>query len=309
MRPITVTDYSRDGWADSAAAEAGARRYCERLEQGAILQLPSPLLDLNDDDRNFLCGITQTASVAVKNISYRPATGSLRGYAGSDTNTARLERSLSDYANSARKVVEELLSPYAGGLRVDLTSFRPIEECGRRLNMRSRNDLIHIDAFANRPARDRRILRFFTNVHPSRPRVWKTSETFEELADRMARAAGLDDCAKATQGFLPRFQLRALAVLSSIGVPIKYQSPYDRFMLGFHDYLKMNAVFQANCPTDLIEFPPGSTWIAFTDAVSHAVLSGQYALEQTFFVPVASMIAPRKSPLRVLEAMCHSRLV
>src|SRR5580704_10528131 len=105
MRPMTVTDYSRDGWADSAAAEARARRYCEQLEQGAILQLPSPLLDLSDDDRNFLCGITQIASVAVKNISYQPATGSLRGYAGSDTDAGGLERLLSDYANSVRKVV------------------------------------------------------------------------------------------------------------------------------------------------------------------------------------------------------------
>ena len=307
MRPITVTEYSRNGWVNSATGGTIAREYCEQLERGAILQLPPSVLGLSEEDRRFLCNIAQTASV--KNVSYQPAIGRLRGYIGSKVEAAKLEQLLSVYATSMQKVAEELLSPYARGLQVDLTSFRPIEECGRRLETRLRNDLIHIDAFPNRPARNRRILRFFSNVHPSKPRVWKTSETFEELANRMARAAGLDGYAKAASRLLPRFHLRALAILASIGVPIRYRSPYDRFMLGFHDHLKMNAGFQANCPTEVIEFPAGSTWIAFTDAVSHAVLSGQYALEQTFFVPINSMTLPHKSPLRILEAMCHSRLV
>jgi 3-deoxy-D-manno-oct-2-ulosonic acid (Kdo) hydroxylase len=66
-------------------------------------------------------------------------------------------------------------------------------------------------------------------------------------------------------------------------------------------------------PISVTDYSPngwaGSTWTAFTDAVSHAVLSVQYALEQTSFVPINSMTLPHKSPLRALEATCHSRLL
>jgi hypothetical protein len=33
------------------------------------------------------------------------------------------------------------------------------------------------------------------------------------------------------------------------------------------------------------------------------VLSGQYALEQTFIIPVRALIQPEKSPIRVLEKL------
>jgi len=307
MPLIVVSDFSREGWADSAAGEERARRYCEQLEQAAILCLRQPLFDLSEDERGFLCRVQQTDSAATKNISYGPATRRLGGYAGSNADARRLKRLMARYAESMRKAAVALLSPYAGGLQVDLTSFRPIEERGRRLETRARNDLIHIDSFPGRPARGRRILRFFTNIHPSEPRVWKTSGTFELLADRMARDAGLERYAgRANQS--RRLRQALVAALASIGFPVASHTPYDRFMLGFHDYLKMNDSFQANCAKELIEFPPGSTWIAFTDAVPHAVVSGQNALEQTFFVPIASMLLPHKSPLRVLEAMSGSLL-
>src|ERR1700688_2297837 len=272
MPLIVVNDFSREGWADPAAGEERARWCCEQLEQAAILRSRQPLFDLSEDDRRFLCRIQQTSSVTTKNISYRPATRRLGGYAGSNADARRLERLLAGYADAMQKAAVELLSPYTDGLQVDLTSFRPVEERGRRLETRARNDLIHIDSFPHRPARDRRILRFFTNIHPSEPRVWKTSGTFEVLADRMARGAGLERYAGRANR-LPRLGQALVAVLASIGFPIASHTPYDRFMLGFHDYLKMNESFQANCPKELIEFPPGSTWIAFTDAVPHAVVS------------------------------------
>ena len=75
-----------------------------------------------------------------------------------------------------------------------------LEEQGRTLPMLSRNDLIHVDAFPSRSARDRRILRFFTNLHISKPRVWLTSESFERLATQTALDAGLEQCAFLQQG-------------------------------------------------------------------------------------------------------------
>ena len=83
------------------------------------------------------------------------------------------------------------------------------------------------------------------------------------------------------------------------------QSAYDRFMLRFHDFLKEQADFQRNCRKVRVEFPPGSTWICFTDSVAHAVL---YALEQTFIIDLPGLVTPEKAPIRVLEKMAGKRL-
>ena len=72
-------------------------------------------------------------------------------------------------------------------------------------------------------------------------------------------------------------------------------------MLKFHHYLKSNTKYQAVGQREQWKFPPGSTWITFTDQVAHAVVSGQYALEQTCIVPLASMQHPAYAPITVLE--------
>jgi hypothetical protein len=176
-----------------------------------------------------------------------------------------------------------------------------MEEEGRDLPLHKRNDLLHIDAFPSRPTRGGRILRVFTNIHPFRVRVWRTDGPFASLAQRYAAAAGLHDEAKVKD--------RVLSWLSSAGLPIREQSRYDRFMLRFHDFLKENAGYQSQNYPQLVEFPPMSTWMVFTDGVAHAVLSGQFALEQTFVVPVEALVSPEQSPLRILENMAGQALV
>jgi hypothetical protein len=42
--------------------------------------------------------------------------------------------------------------------------------------------------------------------------------------------------------------------------------------------------------------------------VSHAALSGQHVLEQTFYIPVSSMLDPTQSPLHTLEKLSGRRL-
>jgi hypothetical protein len=49
--------------------------------------------------------------------------------------------------------------------------------------------------------------------------------------------------------------------------------------------------------------------MVYTDTVSHAVLSGQYALEQTLLVAPEAMVRPEIAPLGVLEQMAGARLV
>ena len=92
-------------------------------------------------------------------------------------------------------------------------------------------------------------------------------------------------------------------LLKAIGVKGADRSPYDQFMLRFHDFLKENSDYQQKWEKIRLEFPPFSTWMVFTDSVPHAALSGQFALEQTFIVPMEAMVTPEAAPLRVLERL------
>ena len=47
-----------------------------------------------------------------------------------------------------------------------------------------------------------------------------------------------------------------------------------------------------------------STWLVFTQGAPHAVMSGQHALEQTFIISRAGLVAPQISPIGVLEKLC-----
>jgi hypothetical protein len=174
-----------------------------------------------------------------------------------------------------------------------------LEEEGRDLSLHKRNDLLHVDAFPSRPTRGGRILRVFTNVNRAKDRTWVVGERFPELAGRFANAAGLASYANASKVWsgLKRG-------LSRVGFPLPDRAPYDEFMLHFHDWLKENAQFQqAREGKERIAFPPMATWIVYTDGVPHAALSGQFAMEQTFIIPVEALVAPEASPIRVLESL------
>jgi hypothetical protein len=98
-------------------------------------------------------------------------------------------------------------------------------------------------------------------------------------------------------------------MLAALRVTKGVRSPYDHIMLKLHDRMKADAAYQLNARSSEVAFPPGSTWVCFSDQLSHAVLRGQYLLEQTLHVPVASMGGPRAAPLRVLERLTGRALV
>src|SRR5204863_7354447 len=93
---------------------------------------------------------------------------------------------LKNYSQQVTQLLAELLPRYAGAAQVDFASFRPQEERGRPARVNARNDLLHVDSFPTRPTYGDRTMRFFTNINPTEPRVWLTSETFEWLARRFA---------------------------------------------------------------------------------------------------------------------------
>ena len=98
-------------------------------------------------------------------------------------------------------------------------------------------------------------------------------------------------------------------LLEQLGVTKGRRSEYDRLMLRLHDTGKLDAAYQSGAPKADVTFAAGTTWLCFTDQVLHAALAGQYVLEQTFHLGVEAMVAPARSPLRVLERLRGHALV
>ena len=275
------------------------RVLCSELESGNILYFPQTPFEFPDDDIQFLLTRKQTDAAFHKNIAYRPAADRITGVdksAGPDGD--RLRAILRGYSQRSAHFLGELLSPYAGKWKLDFASYRPLEERGRPARLRARNDLPHVDAFPTRPTNGDRILRLFTNLNPTQNRVWITSQTFDVIGPRFAKAIGL---ARPNGGGWLQRAFRKIATAAHL--PGANRSPYDDFMHRCHNAMKENAEFQEGCPKQRWEFPPQSTWIVFTDFVSHAVLEGQYALEQTFIVSREAMVRPETSPLAILESL------
>ena len=273
------------------------------LEAGRILLFPRTPFALREEDRDLLLRQRPGGGSYHKNIAYRPAEDRVTGSAGQGEEARGLARVLREYSRSVVRFTSSILPSYSARWRVDFASFRSEEEEGRALPLRSRNDLVHVDAFPTRPTHGDRILRVFTNVNPQAPRVWSSGGTFEELADRFAAASGL--LARARREGMGGALLR---LARAAGLPVAVRSPYDRFMLSFHHYLKENGAFQAEAGKATLRFPAGSTWMVFTDMVSHAVLAGRYALEQTFIVSRASLALPEKAPIAILERIAGAPL-
>jgi len=304
---VRIADYDADaGWANAARSEERAGWCCEQLEEGQILYFEGIPYDFPEADRKFLLEQRQGSSRLYKNISYRPRQDVLRGSVSDNpADTQRLHKIMRHFSSEVVRLLTRVLAPYSSYWTLDFASYRPEEEQGRDLSVHKRNDLLHVDAFPSRPTRGGRILRCFTNINPTRSRNWLTTDRFPALAQKFARQAGLDEIAKG--GDSGGSLLNALK--RAIGIKAADRSAYDTFMLRFHDYLKENEDFQSNTPKIHIAFPPMATWMCYTDSVPHAVLSGQFALEQTFIVPVKAMVMPEKSPVRVLEKLAGRSLV
>jgi hypothetical protein len=284
--------------------------WCRSLEAGDILYFPQTPIRIRAEDLSFLLGQQQTGSTLHKNIAYKPNLDTVSGLDAGSTGIeelSRLKTVMRQYSQEVSRFLTGFLSPYEGRWQLDYASFRPQEEEGRDLPLRRRNDLLHTDAFPTRPTRGARILRFFNNIHPSRTRDWVISDSFGQLAPRYAP----QQIPLPASGNSASRALRSLANVAGLGyaIPSLKRSPYDDFMMRFHNFLKENAQFQADCRKEYLQFPAGSSWMVYTDMVPHAVLAGQYALEQTFLVDHAAMVSPETSPLSVLEAMTHSALV
>ena len=264
------------------------------LEAGHVLLLPAPAFALTPPERPLLSSSVLSRG---KNVSFDPATGSVGGSAITGEAANRLRGLLSRFSDEANAQVDRLFPGYRGRVRRGRTSFRPIEVAGRVSSWRQDDTRLHIDSFPASPVRGDRILRVFANVNPEgRPRSWRIGEDFESVGRRFAPHLKMP---------LPG----AALVLRALGITKSRRSPYDAMMLQLHDLMKGDSAYQKAAGQAAFDFPAGSSWLAFTDQVSHAATSGQYQLEQTFLVPVEAMRSPEQAPLRILERLLGRALV
>jgi hypothetical protein len=273
---------------DAVAAATSA------LEAGDVLFLPA--LRFAVDASEHLSLFTPSILGSSKNASFDPATGRLAGTTAVGRDAETLRGLLHRFSESASALVGRLLPGYRDQLTRGRASFRPAEIAGRRTSWRKDDTRLHVDSFPATPSGGRRILRVFSNVNPEgRARAWRIGDDFEAIAQRFAPGLRLPLPGSGT-------------VLSLLRVTKTRRSPYDALMLQLHDCMKADEDFQARSPQTAIDFPAGSTWLAFTDHVSHAAMAGQYQLEQTFLVPVQAMLDEQRSPLRILERLKGRRL-
>jgi 3-deoxy-D-manno-octulosonic acid hydroxylase-like protein len=264
------------------------------LEGGAVVFLPDlAFCPLPVEAGLFTPAILGTA----KNASFDPASGRLGGTTAKGVEAAKLREMMARFSTGAATLVERIFPSYRGRLTRGRASFRPAEIEGRKTTWRKDDTRLHVDSFPATPTGGRRILRVFTNVNPDgRPRSWRVGDDFDAVARRFGGSLHVP---LAGSGQL-------LALLRVTKSP---RTAYDALMLQLHDRMKEDEAFQRESPQHAIDFPAGSTWIAFTDQVSHAAMSGQYQLEQTFLLQVDAMHEPDRSPLKILERIKDRALV
>ncbi len=281
------------GWT-APVSEDLAVRATGSLERGDVVFLSDLAFPLEAQDASLF---SQQILSSSKNASFDPATGSVAGTALGGGELEQLRHLMTRFSGLAAKLVDQLFPHYRRRIELARCSFRPAEIAGRATSWRKDDTRLHVDSFPASPVQGRRILRVFTNVNPAgRSRRWRIGGDFEAVASRFVASLSLPWPGSA-------FILRALRVTKS------RRSAYDALMLELHDRMKADRVFQQTAPQTAVEFPAGSTWVAFTDSVSHAAMAGQYQLEQTFLLPVDAMIDESRSPLRILERLKGCRLV
>jgi hypothetical protein len=281
-----LKEINSDNWTSSFSSEIN-QDAVNAIEQGCILHLPKLAFELLSTEKEFLS--PAFAEPKAKNISLNHSTQLLRCAHCSIEQYNRLKIMLQRFSEYATQLVHTLLVPYKNELQLGRTSFRPVEIAGRASSYRKDDTRLHVDAFPATPNQGRRILRVFTNINPEgQARHWRVGESFSEVVTRF-----LSLTSKQWPG--------SAALLKWLGITKSKRTAYDHLMLQIHDKMKADLHYQKTVSQQSIYFAPGSSWIVQTDHVSHAAMSGQHVLEQTFYLPVQAMVNPALSPLRILE--------
>lgn len=289
MSFVKSLENSDNVFSDEVMAQA-----IDGIESGYVVYFPHMPFHLLKEEGALLT--PDLVGDGVKNISYKPDLGLLKGMRASPAEQNQMAQMMHRFSNYATELVAALLPYYQGKIQAGKTSFRPVEVLGRPSSYRKDDTRLHVDAFPSTPIQGKRILRVFSNVNPhGQARHWRLGEAFSQVA----------------QKFLPQISKPVWGVnhvWSALGITKGVRTDYDYYMNQIHNRMKKDMSYQNNVPQEEFFFAPGTTWMVMTDQASHAAMAGQYVLEQTFYLPVGAMKAPEKSPLRVLERMVGRKL-
>jgi hypothetical protein len=286
---------SGNTWQPSLDIETQSKALAD-LESGQVICFPELTLNLSQEEQALLTA--DLIDPKVKNISYQMTKQQLRGVQGSEVVQAKVKSLMHRYAKSAEALIASYFPRYMSQIEIGRTSLRPVEIKGRiPASYRKDDTRLHVDAFPSSPNQGKRILRVFCNINPHGvPRVWRLGEPFESLAQKFVPK--IPKPCFGSQWFLKTFKITKGP-----------RTPYDHYMLQLHDRMKYDMRYQGEVAAEEVDLPANSTWIVFTDQVSHAALSGQHMLEQTFYLPVEAMADPAQSPLKILEKLKGCSLI
>jgi 3-deoxy-D-manno-oct-2-ulosonic acid (Kdo) hydroxylase len=293
---------------------SGGTSIAEALESNHIVFFPRSPIPLPDEATLRYLRSDLPSRLKLKNISYHPEVDRIAGLAADADTSARLTGILRDHLAQVSAFLHEHIAHLTSDWTIGTCSFRPIQERGRNLKPHASNELVHIDAGAYGATDGDRILRFFVNFSDREDRVWATKGPIEQLVARFGRDAGLVDAdgrlaVKLTKGAQDRALSGVVGGLARLNplARVLDTSPYDRAMRRLHNYMKDDAAFrQDQRDYEEIRFPPYSAWMVFTDSVSHASVSGQFAFVTTIIVPRRNMKHPQFAPFNVLAALQYS---
>lgn len=282
IRPQPYTDWSP---AVDAATQADLRR---QLEQGAVLYFPDLHFRFEPGEERFLD--SRYSDGKSKNINLRATDTAVRGAQGTEQDLADLYRLIHRYAEFSEKLVLSLFPEYGPHMTRAGTSLRPSQIAGRAVSWRKDDTRLHVDSFPSNPLLGKRLLRVFHNIDPEAPRVWRVGEPFADFAQRFVPK---------THGMWPG----QAALMKLLHITKRTRSEYDHRMLQLHDLAKADLDYQASVPQQEFHFPPGSTWIVFSDQLLHAAMRGRAMMEQTIYLDPKAISDHTHSPEAVLSRM------
>ena len=294
---------------DPAAADA-SERIALALESNHIVYFPKCPVPLPDDATLEYLRTELPSRLKLKNISYHPEGARVTGIEGDATVRERTGEVLKRHLDDVAGFLYRTMPRWRGACRVGTCSFRPIQEQGRDLKPHASNELVHIDAGAYGATSGDRIFRFFVNVNAREDRVWASKGNLQDMLERYGTPAGILDLSgrlrmridKSLADHAFSAAVGALARLNPLAHTLD-SSPYDRTMRRLHNYMKDSEDFRRDMRGyEEFRFPPYSAWMVFTDGVSHASLSGQFALVTTIIVSRRALEHPQFSPYALLAA-------
>lgn len=264
------------------------------LEHGHVLYFPKLAFTLTQEQCRLLSPVV--LEKGRKNISFDIRTHRLLGFNPSTTDQIALEAVMKRFVQHTQTLVTALFPSYKSAIEIGRTSFRPANISTRYSSYRKDDTRLHVDAFVSTPTAGKRILRVFSNVNQDGvTRDWRIGEPFDKVIKQFVHRL---------RPPLPGER----ALLHRLGLTKTKRTLYDHYMLGLHNKMKADTNYQTNASQEAFAFPANTSWIVFTDQVSHAAMSGQHLLEQTFYLPVSAQRFPAQSPLKQLEVRLHKAI-